>query len=572
MAHNVHIRRVETHAALLPNSSLTGEEVARLVNRTLKEELDKLFGILSISTDVIVCIRRLTVTLGYQPDLASSDVRREWVKQLTTVLHQLLTQADPDVVVFRTTRNLLLDMAVGIARADFRRKWAWLQSNVVRRGASDESISLEDSLIDSIIAEATNGGSLGDGGIVAFLAELANQGTLNPLWSRLSGAHHRRLLDDVLLKAKPVSSTPADGSLNVQQHAAARKWAQRLDWSRSHIFRSLAFAAVASPADTRYTLLLLALLELEPLALHRGPHAVELALSYAMETLSPKDSSQQQSELTVSPTDPSSETAAELPKRAAIPSRLGPSTFLTDDGSPAPERSHTQRTAELLPFPHSKRRDVNQPTSTDGASLAVVHNLNSNNQTRSDVDGPGLGISVLPTEFAGLLFFVHGFAALNTVDSFLHDETFCGRSIRTWLILLARVLVPNLPRGDAAELAFAGLAPNANWPSHLDLELSVAERQKLLTLADQLTTWLQQRLGPVSLSAETTTPVSDSILSPRAAIDFVVCRRARIVAEPGWIDVILEQQQVRTEIRRAGLDIDPGYLPWLGCVVRFIYE
>ena len=30
--------------------------------------------------------------------------------------------------------------------------------------------------------------------------------------------------------------------------------------------------------------------------------------------------------------------------------------------------------------------------------------------------------------------------------------------------------------------------------------------------------------------------------------------------------------QVATEIRRAGLDLDPGYVPWLGVVVRFIYE
>jgi hypothetical protein len=24
--------------------------------------------------------------------------------------------------------------------------------------------------------------------------------------------------------------------------------------------------------------------------------------------------------------------------------------------------------------------------------------------------------------------------------------------------------------------------------------------------------------------------------------------------------------------RRAGLDLDPGYVPWLGVVVRFVYE
>jgi hypothetical protein len=26
------------------------------------------------------------------------------------------------------------------------------------------------------------------------------------------------------------------------------------------------------------------------------------------------------------------------------------------------------------------------------------------------------------------------------------------------------------------------------------------------------------------------------------------------------------------EVRRAGLDLDPGWIPWLGAVVRFVYE
>jgi hypothetical protein len=29
---------------------------------------------------------------------------------------------------------------------------------------------------------------------------------------------------------------------------------------------------------------------------------------------------------------------------------------------------------------------------------------------------------------------------------------------------------------------------------------------------------------------------------------------------------------VRSEIRVAGLDLDPGWVPWLGVVIRFAYE
>jgi hypothetical protein len=59
---------------------------------------------------------------------------------------------------------------------------------------------------------------------------------------------------------------------------------------------------------------------------------------------------------------------------------------------------------------------------------------------------------------------------------------------------------------------------------------------------------------------------------PPSLIDFVCRRRAEIIADPGWIEVRFSLDEVSTEIRRAGLDLDPGYLSWLGIVVRFVYE
>ena len=49
-------------------------------------------------------------------------------------------------------------------------------------------------------------------------------------------------------------------------------------------------------------------------------------------------------------------------------------------------------------------------------------------------------------------------------------------------------------------------------------------------------------------------------------------RRARITADPGWIDVHFSLRDVSTELRRAALDLDPGFLPWLGVVLRIRYE
>lgn len=55
-------------------------------------------------------------------------------------------------------------------------------------------------------------------------------------------------------------------------------------------------------------------------------------------------------------------------------------------------------------------------------------------------------------------------------------------------------------------------------------------------------------------------------------LELVCRRRARIVADPGWIEVFFSLDDVKTELRRARLDLDPGFVPWLGVVLRFVYE
>lgn len=49
-------------------------------------------------------------------------------------------------------------------------------------------------------------------------------------------------------------------------------------------------------------------------------------------------------------------------------------------------------------------------------------------------------------------------------------------------------------------------------------------------------------------------------------------RQARVTADASRVDVRLPPTAVDLDIRRAGLDIDPGWLPWLGRIVRFHYE
>ena len=67
------------------------------------------------------------------------------------------------------------------------------------------------------------------------------------------------------------------------------------------------------------------------------------------------------------------------------------------------------------------------------------------------------------------------------------------------------------------------------------------------------------------------TPFSTDWRGP-ALLSRVLCRDARISADPGWIDVHFALRDVSIELRRAATDLDPGFLPWLGMVLRYRYE
>jgi hypothetical protein len=110
---------------------------------------------------------------------------------------------------------------------------------------------------------------------------------------------------------------------------------------------------------------------------------------------------------------------------------------------------------------------------------------------------------------------------------------------------------------DPAVLAFAGLPPDAPPPSAHEPPATAGERDAIAETCAVVTTAVRDLHGRDEPDAE--------------LIAFLCRRPAEIVADPGWIDVRFPLDEVSTELRRAGLDRDPGWLPWLGVAVRFIY-
>lgn len=201
-----------------------------------------------------------------------------------------------------------------------------------------------------------------------------------------------------------------------------------------------------------------------------------------------------------------------------------------------------------------------------GAAPAPEHGLHAATPTHKNTE-PSTSVAddavahdpTAHTEHGGLLLLTPLLPASGALALLQDVDVWPADALPQALHALALRLWP-LAGDDAAALAFCGLAPDAAPPPPLpltaqqDSALVEARRRVLRHLAERL-------LGD---SSQHTTI--------GRALRLVVARRARITADPGWIDVHFSLLDVSTELRRAALDLDPGFLPWLGLVLRYRYE
>ena len=185
----------------------------------------------------------------------------------------------------------------------------------------------------------------------------------------------------------------------------------------------------------------------------------------------------------------------------------------------APGLAHASRAATLAPAPVRERAEAEPP-------LPPL---------------PHAASTGLVTQFGGLLFWLGQLQRLGMVKP--GDEPPGALALRA----LARAL--GVPDDDPATAAFCGGAVP-------DGEASAEVEAAAQAHAQRIAEWLDE--------------AAPDLPPPRTA---AVCRRAgQLHLRPGWIELRLPLANVDTAVRRLGLDLDPGWLPWLGCVVSIRYE
>ncbi len=162
------------------------------------------------------------------------------------------------------------------------------------------------------------------------------------------------------------------------------------------------------------------------------------------------------------------------------------------------------------------------------------------------------------THHAGLLFLLNAAADAMMPETLLDDPALAGVAASELLARVALLLDDTDDDDDPAVLAFAGSDATRLRPGW-----------SCKALAPHVLERVEAHAGAWAAAAAARLRRGDE--DPLDVMTQLTRRIGRIEREQGWMEVHLALADVDVDVRLAGLDIDPGWVPWVGAVVRFRY-
>jgi len=515
-----------------------------------------------IREEAELCIRNISVPVRLNLTGGDESVTASWSAVLAAEIARVVRDGSTrNVVVYQARREALLDLALSVARGDWSRAWAWRQLELW--SATDDAGEAD--ARGQLVRALCTAPSL----IVPTLKALGQVDCLDGVARRFTERQWQELSEAALVEAGAANLISAAVG---KPSSGLRRDAGRV-FKRSSLLRAITSsrAPAGTSAVTRRAVAALAVLEAEPAALHT--ETATTLISIIAETMASARQEMTEIPSEVSAIVDTDSDVAQSPKLAAedVAVELASANSSANDRVPAAKNSATTG-ADLADFVGSSSTANSKATGSDAQDMNVSGNANLLKPTQKDMLQPSLESSARPgaelqpldfrrrafTRYGGLLFLVALVQDLELPEEIMAHPALNDRPF-VWVIhQLALALVPAEP-DDPAALAFVGLPPDATAPSEDEAPPSEIEK----VLLNAFVVRMFERLASL-LGSEDETQGS--------LIESICYRRAEIVADPGWIEVRLSLDDVATDIRRAGLDLNPGYVPWLGVVVVFVYE
>src|SRR5581483_3612131 len=479
-----------------------------------------------------ICIRSVHAPARLR--LAASDTAlvADWSAALADALAAAITTGEPHAVRYPSRRQALLDVALATAAGDLSRAWAWRQLGLWPDGEALDAADAAGRLAGVLAAEPH--------AVVAVLVALARRGALPRLivllgtdaWQRLARAALSAAYAPAELIAAPEPGT--EEPVGPYESGAAGERARAFVAASALARASLGSgAALGLGPSARRALAVLVALEIDPTALTatRGTTSAAVLVGEITAALD-----------------------IERPDRAA--SRRPADDRPVDEDPAAAEHAETEPVdASAAPTDPAAGHPA-----VDSASTA---DAGADETAAAGANGADTGVDTVAaappaeeqaelrraawTSAGGLLFLLPFAAELDALTD---------RTLRWTLHQLALALVPELDAADPAALAFAGLGPEELPPSDEHVAATAEEQAAIEAYACLVADYAAEQLD---------------VPGDEDALERVCTRRAEILAEPGWIDVHFSLAELDHDVRRAGLDLDPGWLPRVGIVLRFVY-
>jgi hypothetical protein len=580
------IRRLSVTTHLDGDRPEARDRVPRLLRGVAEHRLDRALAAADLPAGTW-CVRRLDVPVWLDLDRPDGALETAWATALVTALLRALAGGSADVVRYRGDVDALADLVCAAATSRTERAWAWSRLGLL--SPSDPSAARDPRA--AIIAALRRRPALALGAITTALRRIGLPPVhlvLGPIgWAAVAG----------IVAAVAGGGTPPPFKASSS--------------AGSPLFAAPQFGGVGWADDGTGAMLAGELISASRLAelvlrsrLRPDPDTVQAwALLVAVES----DSSVLRREAAVGVIAAVARLLADAARvapiwaRRATPSALvdppTTATTATTATSDSPARSVPRHVTPATPTgPAFEGKAGNSPageadagpagpvaaTNSQDAVAAAVADMTRDNGAASapsaadpsappapeepqrpaaqavprggaDPDDEGTGH---PTEWGGLLFLLATAADAGIPDTVIDDPVFAGRPL-PWVLHGVAVWL-GLPAADPAVAAFAGTDP-AEWPRwKSNWAPTPQENHKLSAITQR---WVVATAAALDADGR----------DPHNVVTGVLRRRGLIHYQLGWVDVELDLDQVDVAVRRAGLDLDPGWVPWLGTVVRFVY-
>lgn len=526
------------HIRYVGDAARFEDHVGRLVGTELERALEEV----ALPPDGHVCVRRLTVLVFLGRDTLTAA--GSWADQVAAALsHTAAGTAGDDLIRYRRTLDVLVDMLTGVARGDLRRQWAWRLTGIlppgpIRPGALAAALVRRPELACAAVVAAASTGPLpltAGGWVAVALAVAGLTGTGLPEARTDAGdLPGGSTLEHPLARRLPVADLAAHSREERRAVAHLLLLCAEPGLSRSA-------AAIDSVVDR----LLTAAPEVAPSVAPppaspavSGPGLAVSGAGLAVSGAAPTATGQGR---------PAGQTGSPL-AAAGGASLTGPSTSAATgplSGTPAgPSAAMSTAMSTAAPAsapagePRGPVRDApagRAPRATAGPSGAPQGDAGPAPSPSDDIVEGSSG--PVTTPIGGVFFLLRAIDLLEPLPAALARSA--PGTVVGWL---------------GARLAGAGTEDPA-------VRLLTADAPEpdagpaLATLAGRVTGGLRRMLR----------------LEPGDDLAWLWHRTALIDAQPGWVEVTYCLDDVDTRIRAAGLDLDPGFVWWLGSVVRYRY-